>query len=147
MKYEDLTEEIIKVFYKVYNTLGYGFLEKIYEKAMIMEYDKLRVKYINQSPIEVYYEGEIIGEYIADFIIEDKVLVEIKAIKQLSQQDENQLLNYLTATTFEVGLLLNYGTKPEIKRKVYDNDLKKYKNLQKSVLICEQKIKSLEVNC
>ena len=130
MKYENLTEEIIKVFYKVYNTLGYGFLEKIYEKAMIMEYDKLRVNYVNQSPIEVYYEGEIIGEYIADFIIEDKVLVEIKAIKQLSQQDENQLLNYLTATTFEVGLLLNYGMKPEIKRKVYDNNLKKYKNLQ-----------------
>tara|TARA_B100000315_G_C14290084_1_gene456981 strand:- start:176 stop:598 length:423 start_codon:yes stop_codon:yes gene_type:complete len=127
MKYEDVTEKIIKVFYKIYNTLGYGFLEKVYEKAMIIELNKLRMKFINQCPLKVFYEKEVIGDYIADFIIEDKIIIEIKAIKQLSKEDESQLLNYLTATSYEVGLLLNYGVKPEIKRKVYDNELKKYK--------------------
>ena len=127
MKYEDLTEKILNVFYKVYNTLGYGFLEKVYENAMIVEFNKSGLKFGNQYPINVSYEGEIVGEYIADFVVEDNVIVEIKAIKQLSQADENQLLNYLTATDMEVGLLLNYGEKPEIKRKVYDNELKRYK--------------------
>jgi GxxExxY protein len=126
MKYEEITNNIIQVFYKVYNNLGFGFLEKVYEKAMIIDFNKNGIKYINQSPIKVYYEGEIIGDYIADFIVEDKIIVEIKAIKQLSKSDENQLLNYLTATNYEVGLLLNFGNKPEIKRKVYDNDIKKY---------------------
>ncbi len=126
MKYEEITDKIIKVFYKVYNTLGYGFLEKVYEKAMIIEFNKLQLKYTNQCPIKVFYEGEVIGDYVADFVVEDKIIIEIKAIKQLSKADENQLLNYLTATNFEVGILLNYGVKPEIKRKVYDNKLKKY---------------------
>jgi len=128
MKYEDLTEKIIKAFYRVYNVIGYGFLEKSYEKAMIKEFNKSGLEFSNQSPIKVYYEEEIIGDYVADFIVEDKVLVEIKAIKQLTIVDENQLLNYLTATKLEVGLLLNYGMKPEIKRKIYDNELKRYKN-------------------
>jgi GxxExxY protein len=127
MKYEEISNNIIQVFYKVYNTLGFGFLEKVYEKAMIIEFNKKGIGYINQSPVKVYYEGKIIGDYIADFIVEDKIIVEIKAIKQLSKSDENQLLNYLTATNYEVGLLLNFGNKPEIKRKVYDNDIKKYK--------------------
>ena len=109
------------------NTLGYGFLEKVYERAMIIEFNKIGVKYINQCAVKIYYEGEIVGDYIADFIIEEKIIVEIKAIKALSKQDENQLLNYLTSTDKEVGLLLNYGVKPEVKRKVYDNELKKYK--------------------
>ena len=127
MKYEDLTEKRINVFYKVYNTLGYGFLEKVYENAMIVEFNKLGIKFENQYPIKVCYESEIVGEYIADFVVEDKVIVEIKAIKQVTQADESQLLNYLTATDMEVGLLLNYGEKAEVKRKVYDNELKKYK--------------------
>jgi len=127
MKYEDLTEKVINVFYKVYNTLGYGFLEKIYEKAMIIEFERMGLNYINQAPVKVYYEGEVIGDYIADFIVENKVIVELKAIRQLTKADENQLLNYLTATGLEVGLLLNYGEKPEIKRKVFDNELKRYK--------------------
>jgi GxxExxY protein len=126
MKYEEITEKIIKIFYKIYNTLGYGFLEKVYEKAMSIELKQAHINFQNQYPINIYYDGEIIGEYIADFIIEDKIILEIKAIKIISKQDENQLLNYLTATKYEVGLLLNYGIKPEIKRKVYDNNLKRY---------------------
>ena len=128
MKYGEITEKIIKVFYKVYNVLGYGFLEKVYEKAMIIEFGKMGLEYHNQYPVKVYYEGKIIGNYVADFVVEKKVIVEIKAIKQLSKNDECQLLNYLTATNYEVGLLLNYGDRPEIKRKVYDNELKKYKD-------------------
>jgi len=127
MKYEEITDKVIKVFYKVYNTLGYGFLEKVYERAMIIEFKKIGLQYSNQYPVKVYYEEEIIGDYIADFIVEDKIIVEIKAIKALSRQDENQLLNYLTSTDKEVGLLLNYGKIPKIKRKVYDNELKIYK--------------------
>lgn len=128
MKYEVLTEQVIKVFYKVYNVLGYGFLEKVYEKAMIIEFEKSGLGYRNQYPIKIYYEEKIIGDYIADFVIEDKVIVEIKAIKKLTTADENQLLNYLTATRLEVGLLLNYGAKPEMKRKIYDNEFKNYKS-------------------
>ena len=128
MKYEELTDKVINVFYKVYNTLGYGFLEKIYEKAMIIEFEKMGLDYVNQSPVKVYYEGEVLGNYVADFIVENKVIVELKAIRQLAKTDENQLLNYLTATDLEVGLLLNYGEKPEIKRKVFDKELKSYKN-------------------
>ncbi|MBI5025462.1 MAG: GxxExxY protein [Nitrospirae bacterium] len=136
MKHEEITDKVINVFYKVYNALGYGFLEKVYKNAMIKEFNKQNIRFINHCPIEVYYEGEVIGDYIADFIVEDKVIVEIKAIKQLSKSDENQLLNYLTATDREVGLLLNYGEKPEIKRKIYDNELKKDRDSKNSVKIC-----------
>lgn len=127
MKYEDITEKIIKVFYKVYNSLGHGFLEKVYEKAMIIEFNRLGITFINQFPLQVFYDKEVVGDYIADFFVENKIMVEIKAIKQTSKEDESQLLNYLTATNCEVGLLLNYGEKAEIKRKVYDNELKKYR--------------------
>ncbi|MDT8317457.1 MAG: GxxExxY protein [bacterium] len=133
MKYEDVTEKVINIFYKVYNTLGYGFLEKVYENAMITEFEGLGVDYANQGAVKVYYEGHIVGDYVADFIVENKVIVELKAIRQLTKADENQLLNYLTATDLEVGLLLNYGEKPEIKRKVFDNELKGYKQSNNSL--------------
>ena len=102
--------------------------QKKYIKSNDLEFNRLRLKYVNQCPIEVYYETKVVGDYVADFVVEDKIIVEVKAIKQLSREDENQLLNYLTATNKEVGLLLNYGVKPEVKRKVYDNELKKYKS-------------------
>ena len=120
-KYKDLTEKIIKIFYKVYNKLGYGFLEKVYEKAMMIEFKKRGIQAISQSPIQVFYEDEIIGEYFADVLIDDKVIVEIKVAKSVTAENEAQLLNYLKATDIEVGLLLNFGPKPEIKRKVFDN--------------------------
>ena len=120
-KHKELTEKIIKIFYKVYNRLGYGFLEKVYEKAMMLEFKKESIPAVFQSPIEVLYENEIIGEYYADILVDNHVIVEIKAAKRLSQENEAQLLNYLKATKAEIGLLLNFGAKPEIKRKAFDN--------------------------
>ena len=127
MKYEDITEKIIKAFYTVYNTLGYGFLEKVYERAIIIELKKLGLNCMNQVQIKVFYANQIIGDYVADIIVENKILVELKAIQHLSKQDEAQLLNYLTATKYEVGLLFNFGKEPEFKRKIFDNEYKKYK--------------------
>jgi GxxExxY protein len=126
MKFEETTEKIIQAFYKVYNTLGYGFLEKVYERAMLIELAKLNLKCENQIPINVFYEGKVIGEFFADILVEDKIIVELKAISKLTKQDESQLLHYLNATDKEIGLLLNFGPKAEIKRKAFDNNLKKY---------------------
>ena len=121
IKHKELTEKIIKVFYKVYNKLGYGFLEKIYENGMMIELKKEDMSAVAQFPIKVHYEDEIIGEYFADILVDNKVIVEIKASRSLAPENEAQLLNYLKATDMEVGLLLNFGPKPEIKRKVFDN--------------------------
>ena len=121
VKHKAITEKIIKVFYKVYNRLGYGFLEKVYENAIMIELIRQGIKAESQSPIRVLYEGEIIGEYFADILVDNKVIVEIKAVSNLAIDHEAQLLNYLKATDKEVGLLLNFGPKPEIKRKVFDN--------------------------
>ena len=124
MKNKALTESIIKIFYNVYNTLGYGFLEKIYENAMMIEFRTACIPAESQSPIEVVYEGEIVGEYFADIKVDNKVIVELKASKSLTPDHHAQLLNYLKATDIEVGLLLNFGPKPEISRKVFDNSRK-----------------------
>ena len=121
IKYEKLTEGIIRIFYKVYNKLGYGFLEKIYENAMMVEMEKENIAAISQAPIKVIYDDKILGEYFADISVDGKVIVEIKAAKNLAPENEAQLLNYLKATDIEVGLLLNFGSKPQIKRKVLDN--------------------------
>ena len=114
-KHKALTEQIIQIFYKVYNTLGYGFLEKLYESAMMIEFKMKGIPAVSQSPIKVHYNNELIGEYYADIMVDDKVIVEIKAAKTMASEHEAQLLNYLKATDIEVGLLLNYGPKPEIK--------------------------------
>jgi len=121
LKYKELTEKIIEIFYRVYNKLGYGFLEKIYENAMMIEFGKEGIPATSQSPIKVLYEKQVIGEYFADILVDEKVIVEIKASRGLAIEHEAQLLNYLKATNIEVGLLLNFGPKPEIKRKVFDN--------------------------
>ncbi len=123
-KHADLTEKIIGAFYRVYNTLGYGFSEKAYENALAIELRKLGLKVEQQARIVVYYEGEVVGEYQADLVVNDVVIVELKAVRQLADEHEAQLLNYLKATPIEVGLLLNFGPKAEIKRKVYDNERK-----------------------
>ena len=120
-KYKKVTEGIIEIFYRVYNKLGYGFLEKIYENAMMKEFKKNGIPAVSQSAIKVIYEDEIIGEYFADILVDNKVIVEIKASKSLAKENEAQLLNYLKATEVEVGLLLNFGPKPDLKRKVFDN--------------------------
>ena len=130
-KFKELTEKIIHCFYKVYNQLGYGFLEKVYENAMAIELKKLKLTTVPQSPIKVIYEGEIIGEYFADLLVDDKVIVEIKAAKSLVIENEAQLLNYLKATSIEVGLLLNFGPRPEIRRKIFDNNRKRQTVIKK----------------
>ena len=124
MKHEQRTEKIIQAFYKVYNMLGYGFLEKVYENAMFIELTALGFKVEKQKRIIVYYFGNVVGDYNADLIVEDIITVELKANECLVEENENQLINYLKATNIEVGLLLNFGKKPQIKRKIFDNDKK-----------------------
>lgn len=123
-KHKDITELIIQAFYTVYNTLGYGFLEKVYQNALVIELRKLGLDVIPEACIKVYYNGQVVGEYFADLLVAGVVLVEIKAVRTLAPEHEAQLLNYLKATPYEVGLLLNFGPKSQIKRKVYDNELK-----------------------
>ena len=124
VKHEQLTEQIIKGFYTVYRALGYGFLEKVYENSLAIELRKMKLEVVQQAEIKVYYAGVAVGEYYADLLVADAVIVEVKAVRALLKEHEAQLLNYLKATPYEVGLLLNFGPKPEIKRKVYDNERK-----------------------
>ena len=124
MLHEDLTKQIIKAFYKVYNTLGYGFLEKVYQKAMLIELRKMGLECQEEFPIKVYYEGSQVGNYRADIIVNDLVIIENKAAEALIEENEFQLINYLKATEIEVGLLLNFGKKPKFKRKIFTNDRK-----------------------
>jgi len=128
-KYVELTEKIIEIYYRVYNKLGYGFLEKIYENAMMIEFKKENISAVSQSAIKVLYEGEIVGEYFADILISDKIILEIKAAKNIAEEHEAQLLNYLKATNIQVGLLLNYGPKPNFKRKAFDIQENEYLRL------------------
>ncbi len=121
MLHEDITNQIIKAFYEVYNILGYGFLEKVYENAMALELAKTGLNVVQQAPIQVYYGGVKVGEYYADLFVNDTVIVELKSAKTISEEHVAQLLNYLKATEIEVGLILNFGPKPQIKRKIYDN--------------------------
>ena len=123
-KHADLTEKIIGAFFTVYNSLGYGFSEKVYENALVLELRKLGLKVEQQKRITVYYDGQVVGEYLADIVVNGVVIIELKAVRQLLKEHEAQLLNYLKATMIEVGLLLNFGPKAEFKRKVYDNDRK-----------------------
>ncbi len=123
-KHSHLTETIIKGFYTVYNALGYGFLEKVYANALALELRALGLDVVQEQRITVYYHEAQIGEYAADLVVNDAVIVELKAVKTLLEEHEAQLLNYLKATPYEVGLLLNFGPKPEVKRKAFDNDRK-----------------------
>jgi GxxExxY protein len=122
-KHSELTEKIIKAFYKVYNTLGYGFLEKVYENALFIELESIGLNIKKQEPIKVYYEEKEVGVYFADLIVNDTIIIELKAAEYLIEEHESQLINYLKATEIEIGLLLNFGKKPEVKRKVYSNNI------------------------
>ena len=120
----DLTGRIIGCAFAVHKDLGAGFLEKVYENAMMIEFMIECIPAVAQFPIKVFYKEEVIGEYFADILVDEKVIVEIKATRTLAFEHEAQLLNYLKATDIEVGLLLNFGPKPQIKRKVFDNNRK-----------------------
>ncbi len=124
MLHEDITDKIIKSFYIVNNRLGFGFLEKVYENAMVIELRKLGCKVIQQKKIQVFYENEEVGEYYTDLLVDDLVIVELKASERIRKEHETQLINYLKATKAEVGLLLNFGKKAEYSRKIFSNNRK-----------------------
>jgi GxxExxY protein len=123
-KHADVTDKVLKAFFKVYNTLGYGFAERVYENALAIEPKKSGFMVERQQDITVYYEGEVVGEYVADVVVNDAVILELKAVRTLAEDHAAQLLNYLKATSIEVGLLLNFGEKPEHRRKIFGNDRK-----------------------
>jgi len=122
---KNLTNRIIKVFYRVYNDLGYGFLEKVYQNSMLIELRNEGLMVDCQKKITVFYNHRIVGEYYADIVVNNSVILELKAAEALRIEHENQLVNYLRATSCEVGLLLNFGITPEIRRKIFTNDRKK----------------------
>lgn len=126
-KHKELTEQIIKAFYKVYNELGYGFLEKVYQNSLYIELKSTGLQIEAQKQIKVYYRGFEVGEYYPDMIVNNSIILELKAAECIVEEFENQILNYLRATNIEVGLLLNFGVKPEIRRKVFANSSKKLK--------------------
>lgn len=121
MEQGDLTSVIIGCAYKVYNTLGFGFLESVYEKSLLIELKKAGISAEAQKAVLVQYEGHIVGEYKVDILVDDSVIVELKSVRQLSRSHEVQLVNYLCATGKDLGLIINFGEKKvEVKRKVRD---------------------------
>ena len=116
--HKDITHSIIGAAYKVYNTLGSGFLEKVYENALCMEIELMGLEVERQAPIKVLYKGKVVGEYFADLLVEKNIIVELKAVTELNRTHEVQLVNYLRATGLRVGLLINFGDKILIRRKV-----------------------------
>lgn len=119
--HRDLTGSILKIFFEVYNELGYGFLERVYQNALFYELESNGFQVEAQKKIKVYYKEIEVGEYYADIIVNDLVILELKASEYLMEAYEFQLINYLKSTDIEVGLLLNFGKKPEFIRKVYQN--------------------------
>ncbi len=124
--HKELTDRILKAFFDVYNELGYGFLEKVYQNSLYIELKSKGFKVDAQKQIKVYYKGAGVGEYYADLIVNDLVILELKAADCIIREFEMQLINYLRGTDVEVGLLLNFGKKPEFARKVYENTRKNW---------------------
>lgn len=124
MLLQDKTERIIQAFFKVYNTLGYGFLEKVYQNSLLIELRKIGFHCESQYPVKVYYEGQQVGEYYADIMVDDCIILELKAMVAICEDHEYQIINYLKATNIELGLLLNFGKEPEFRRKIFSNNRK-----------------------
>jgi GxxExxY protein len=116
--HSELTAQILKAFYYVYNTLGHGFLEKVYENALVIALRNMGLQVEQQAPITVYFQGQPVGEYFADLVVEGCVIVEIKAADDICEAHKAQLLNYLRAARIPVGLVLNFGPKPRVSRRV-----------------------------
>lgn len=125
LKYQDLTESIIKTFYDVYNELGYGFHEKVCQNSLYIELKSRGFDVEAQKKIKVSYKDNYVGEYYADLVVDDFVILELKATERISEKFEFQLINYLRTTDKEVGLLFNFGVKPEFKRKIFENSRKR----------------------
>lgn len=123
--HRNLSDSILKIYFEVYNELGYGFLEKVYQNAMYFELKSQGYKVEAQKQIKVYYKSQLVGDYFADLLIEDSIILELKACACIMDEHKAQLLNYLKVTELEIGLLLNFGTTPEFKRSIYTNDRKK----------------------
>ncbi len=117
--YVDLTDKIIKCFYSVYDELGSGFLESVYERSLMIEFNNNGLNAHNQKSLDVYYKNQLVGDFKADIIVEDKIIIEIKAVAKLTPQHEAQLINYLKATGVKLGLLVNFGEKLEFKRRIF----------------------------
>lgn len=117
MEDEELTNKVIGCAFKVHNSLGSGFLEKVYENALRIELSRAGIEVEQQVPIQVYYQGEVVGDFVPDLLVEDRLIVELKAIETLTKLHEAQLVNYLTATGVDIGLLINFGKSVQIKRK------------------------------
>uniref|UniRef100_UPI0040494C03 GxxExxY protein n=1 Tax=Flavobacterium sp. TaxID=239 RepID=UPI0040494C03 len=122
--HKNITDKILKAYFSVYNSLGYGFLERVYQNAMYFELKELGVNVEAQKQIKVYYKNQLVGEYFADLIIEDLIIVELKASELLMTAHRSQLYNYLKSTKMEVGLLLNFGSEAEFERIIFTNDKK-----------------------
>ena len=125
MEEQELTGRIINKFYKVYNALGYGFIENVYHNAMIIELAAGGLVVESEKPIAVHYYGRVVGTFCADLVVNGSVIIELKAKERLIEPHEAQLINYLRATDIEIGLLLNFGKTPEFKRKFFSNSNKK----------------------
>ena len=123
--HKDLSDKIINCYYRVYNTLGYGFLEKVYENAMLIELKKSGLNALSQQRINVFYDEVLVGDYFADIVVNDLIVLELKAAASLQEEHECQLVNYLRATKMELGFLFNFGTEAEFKRKVFMNKYKR----------------------
>jgi GxxExxY protein len=130
LKHGDLTDHAIGVFYNVYNELGHGFLEAVYEEAMAVALVEAGLKVQRQVPVPVWFRGRVIGEYKADLLVEGLVLLELKSVKRIEPVHEAQLLHYLRATEIEVGLVMNFGARPEFRRLILDNETKKTRGNQ-----------------
>lgn len=124
LKHGGITDRVLKCFYEVYNELGDGFLESVYENAICIALKNEGLLFQRQRSIPVYYHGIVVGNFTADIIVEDKIVLELKAIQRLDKIHEAQLINYLKATRIEVGLLLNFGVKPEFKRIIFNEKRK-----------------------
>jgi GxxExxY protein len=120
MKHQELTRQIIDAAYQVHKVLGYGFLEKVYQNALMVELRKRGLRAECEKPLKIVYESEVVGDYVCDVVVEDKVILELKAVKEINEIHEVQLVNYLKGTGIEVGLLINFGPSVQIKRKVLD---------------------------
>ena len=120
MKHKELTAKIIDCAYKVHRELGFGFLESVYQNALVIELTKAGLKSEREKRIQVYYDGKVVGDFVADILVKEKVILELKSVSQVHPAHEAQLINYLKATGIKVGLLINFGEKVEIKRKVLD---------------------------
>ena len=122
MLHQEITGTAIKAFYTVHTEMGWGFLESVYQNAMLIELKQLGLKAEKERNVKVNYKGKQVGDYFADIIIEDKVILELKTHERLDDQCKYQLINYLKASNIEIGLLLNFGKSAEFKRVIHSND-------------------------